>query len=99
VGIDLEQPKEKLLKVAPRVLSNEELIDAGTDIVKHCIYWCAKEALYKLDGKGGLHFSTQLLIKPFERRLEGFIKGRIHQNEFELGYQVNNDFVVVYTAT
>jgi phosphopantetheinyl transferase len=99
VGIDLEQPKEKLLKVAPRVLSNEELIDAGTDIVKHCIYWCAKEALYKLDGKGGLHFSTQLLIKPFERRLEGLIKGRIHQNEVELGYQVNNDFVVVYTAT
>jgi hypothetical protein len=52
-----------------------------------------------LDGKGGLHFSTQLLIKPFERRLEGLIKGRIHQNEVELGYQVNNDFVVVYTAT
>ena len=30
VGIDLEQPKEKLLRIAPRVLHTEELKDAGT---------------------------------------------------------------------
>ncbi|NOS91391.1 MAG: 4'-phosphopantetheinyl transferase superfamily protein, partial [Cyclobacteriaceae bacterium] len=47
VGIDLEQPKEKLLKVGPRVLSAEEWKDANSDQTKLCIYWCAKEALYK----------------------------------------------------
>jgi 4'-phosphopantetheinyl transferase len=29
VGIDLEQPKQKLLRIAPRVLHPEELKDAG----------------------------------------------------------------------
>lgn len=99
VGIDLEQPKEKLLKVAPRVLSMAELEDAGGDIVKHCIYWCAKEALYKLDGRGGLRFSTDLLIRPFEKRMEGLLLATIRDEKFELGYQVNGDFVIVYTAT
>ncbi len=66
VGIDIEQPKEKLLRVAPRVLSPSEESDAGNDVVKHCVYWCAKEAMYKLYGKRGLHFNTQLNVNPFE---------------------------------
>jgi 4'-phosphopantetheinyl transferase len=45
VGIDLEQPKEKLLRIASRVLSPSEEKDAGDHVTKHCIYWCAKEAL------------------------------------------------------
>ena len=32
VGIDLEQPKQKLLTIAPRVLSDMELKDAGQDL-------------------------------------------------------------------
>jgi hypothetical protein len=98
VGIDLEQPKQKLLKVAPRVLSAGELRDAGEDVVKHCIYWCAKEALYKLDGRGGLQFATDLYVRPFEKQTEGTVFGRIRRSEFELGYQVNQDFVIVHTA-
>src|SRR5690606_11645385 len=47
VGIDLEQPKDKLLRIAPRVLCADELRNAGNDVVKHCVYWCAKEALVK----------------------------------------------------
>ncbi len=98
VGIDIEQPKEKLLKIAPRVLSSHELVHAGQDIVKHCVYWCAKEALFKLDGKGGLHFSIDLKIESFELRSEGLLKGWIKERDVELAYQVNKDFVIVYTS-
>lgn len=98
IGIDLEQPKEKLLKVAPRVLSLVELANAGQDIIKHCVYWCAKEALFKLDGKGGLHFASDLKVEPFELRHEGLIRGWIKERDVELGYQVNKDFVIVYTS-
>ena len=45
VGIDLEQPKEKLLRIASRVNHENELLDLGTDIVKHCIYWCERKVL------------------------------------------------------
>jgi 4'-phosphopantetheinyl transferase len=101
VGIDLEQPKEKLLAIAPRILSPTELKDAAADIVKHCIYWCAKEAMYKIYGKKGLHFSHQLNIEPFERNVAGFLKGTITVNEqkqnVDLVYQTEPHFVLVYT--
>lgn len=100
VGIDLEQPKEKLLKVAHRVLSSTELTDAGNDITKHCIYWCAKEAMYKLHGKRGLHFENQLNLAPFELQNKGFLRGKItteHQQPVSLGYTVESEYVLVYT--
>lgn len=100
VGIDLEQPKEKLLHIAPRVLSPTELQDAGNNLTKHCVYWCAKEALYKIDGKKGLHFSNQLNIAPFELQEAGGLTGTISRFEKQmvhLAYVVDEEFVLVYT--
>jgi len=100
-GIDLEQPKEKLLRIAPRVLHAGELADAGTDVVKHCIYWCAKEALMKVHGKKDLIFAENLIIEPFERKHEGDITGNIlvrdSKQSIPLHYIVYPTFVVVLT--
>jgi hypothetical protein len=101
VGIDLEQPRPKLLTIAPRIMSATELQDAGNDIIKHCVYWCAKEAMFKIHGTGGLHFSHQLNITPFLLQEEGILFGLISENGMEtkiqLSYEVNPDFVLVYT--
>jgi 4'-phosphopantetheinyl transferase len=103
VGIDLEQPKEKLLAIASRVLSEIELEDASIDLRKHCLYWCAKEAMYKIYGKKRLHFSNQLNVAPFELQLAGFLKGTITVNDqkqnVDLIYQIEPNFVLVYTKT
>lgn len=100
VGIDLEQPKQKLLRIAPRVLHPEELKDAGDDIVKHCIYWCAKEAMVKIHGKKDLVFAENLLIEPFTQEKQGELTGRIIVNTTSettviLSYFVYDNFVVV----
>jgi len=99
VGIDLEQPKPKLLSIAPRVMHAEELTDAGNDVIKHCIYWCAKETLVKVHGKKDLTFAENLLIDPFSREKQGDIVGRIivtgSERIIPLQYQVTNDFVMV----
>lgn len=99
VGIDLEQPKTKLLRIAPRILAEDELIDAGENVTKHCIYWCAKEALIKIYGKKDLVFGKNLLIKPFSMTSRGHIVGRILANHTEtaipLEYIVSENFVVV----
>jgi 4'-phosphopantetheinyl transferase len=99
VGIDLEQPKEKLLKIAPRVLSAGELQDASHDIMKHCIYWCAKEAMIKIYGKKDLVLSKNLAISPFLRQKRGFLTGSIIvnglHNTVPLYYEVYDNFVVV----
>lgn len=100
VGIDLEQPKDKLLRIAARILNPVELADAGDDIVKHCIYWCAKESLVKLHGKKDLVFAENLEIRPFDQKPEGNIIGSIIVNTtvttFKLKYAIEQDFVVVY---
>lgn len=99
VGIDLEQLKPKLLKIAPRILSREELTHAGNDLVKHCIYWCAKEAMIKVHGKKDLVFAENLIVAPFQLFNEGDIVGRIivtgNETKVLLHYSVHKDFVVV----
>lgn len=99
VGIDVEQIKSKLLKIAPRVLHPTELEDAGSNEIKHCIYWCAKEAMIKIYGKKDLVFAEHLLINPFTLQNKGNITGRIIVNSTEttipLYYEVHNSFTVV----
>jgi 4'-phosphopantetheinyl transferase len=101
VGIDLEQPKDKLLKIANRVLSLSEQTDAGQNIIKHCVYWCAKEALYKIYGKRGLHFENQLNLDPFELQTAGDLNGQIKIEaqaiKVSLSYIVHSEYVMVYT--
>ena len=102
VGIDLEQPKDKMLRIGPRVLSADELSDAGQNIVKHCIYWCAKESLIKIHGKKDLIFSRNLLISPFSLSSSGHLLGRIIANNTQstipLDYLVTDNFVVVVSS-
>lgn len=103
IGIDLEQPKSKLLKIAHRILSPLELTDAGNDVIKHCVYWCAKETMYKAYGKKGLHFSDQLQVNPFTLLQEGDIYGKIftneHSRDLTMTYLIQPDYVLVHTKT
>jgi phosphopantetheinyl transferase len=100
VGVDLEQPKTKLFRIAPRVLHPTELSDAGDDLLKHCVYWCAKEALIKFYGKKDLILAENLIVSPFSRKDEGEITGRIIvRNEVTivpLYYSVTPNFVLVF---
>ena len=102
VGIDLEQIKKKLLKIGPRVLHPSEQHDAGNDEIKHCIYWCAKEALVKIHGKKDLVFSEHLLVHPFKLEKEGPLTGKIIIDEIEtsipMQYFVYDNFVVVFNT-
>lgn len=101
VGIDLEQPKPKLLTIAHRVLSQQEMQDAGTNVVKHCVYWCAKEAMYKIYGKRGLHFADHLMVSPFSLQQGGDLHGKISTNgytkELTLMYTIQPEYVLVHS--
>lgn len=103
VGIDVEQVKEKLNQVGPRILAQEEFADAEGDLVKLCIYWCAKESLYKIYGKRNLLFSDHLRIQPFVRATSGSLTGEINVSpdkmNVRLGYRVTPEYVLVYTET
>lgn len=101
VGIDVEQIKEKLKQVGPRVLSPAEVEDASGNLVKLCIYWCAKEALYKIHGVRNVLFSDHLHVSPFELAETGVLKANIDvsgaERNVQLRYHVTKGYVVVYT--
>ena len=65
VGIDIEPIRAQFSRVVPRVLSDLEIAHANQNLMRLAIYWCAKEALYKLYGKRQLTFRDHLIIEPF----------------------------------
>ncbi len=65
VGLDIEPVREQFGRVVPRVLSAPEIAHANGHLSRLAVYWCAKEALYKLYGKRKLTFRKHLLIDPF----------------------------------
>jgi len=99
VGIDLEQPRQKLLTIAPRILSPAELKDAGVELAKHCVYWCAKEAMFKIHGSGGLFFSNHLSVDPFHLEKKGTLTGTIFDaqdsQKVSMRYFVEKEYVMV----
>lgn len=100
VGIDLEQPKEKLHRVAPRFLSISELEDAQNDIRKLCILWCAKEAIYKIYNTKGLIFRDNIFIEPFTRNQSGVLTTSINfrgqSDSYSIKYEDRSDFLIAF---
>lgn len=45
VGIDIEYKSERIMKIASRFLRADE---QPSNVCEHLVYWCAKEAVYKL---------------------------------------------------
>jgi phosphopantetheinyl transferase len=95
LGIDLEQPSQKLLRIAHKFLSETERHDADSDLDKLCIYWSAKEALYKLYGKRKVIFIDNLLISPF-RKDQQIIKGRLKIKEIDEEYALIVEKIAQY---
>ncbi|MDH5474340.1 MAG: 4'-phosphopantetheinyl transferase superfamily protein [Cyclobacteriaceae bacterium] len=102
VGIDLEQPKEKLRRIAYKFLSNKEMDQAGDDVEKLCVYWCAKEALYKLKGKKGIIFKDNLFLEPFELDEKMELIGNIiegdHITKYKMRAEKINKSYLVYSV-
>ena len=102
VGIDLEQPKTKLIRVAPKFLSDTEALATGTDIKKLCIYWCAKETLYKICDQH-LSFKEQMMIEDFDLTTSGRFIGKVIDgqniiNSYNLEYRVEKDYILTFNV-
>jgi 4'-phosphopantetheinyl transferase len=70
VGIDMEKCDEKLQRTSSKYLSAAEYAHAANEIFVLCMYWCAKEALYKMYGKKKISFKDSIRINPFSRLTE-----------------------------
>lgn len=65
IGIDIEAVDDKLRRTASKYLNESELHHANGDLTTLCMYWCTKEALYKLNGRNQVSFKNHIRIEPF----------------------------------
>ena len=99
-GIDLEHIQEKMLRVSSRFLSEDELESTGSDMEKICVYWCAKEAMYKLYNLRDTEFKGNLKVSRFEKSDRGELEGMIHVGSFlsktEVQYRIFGEVVAAF---
>lgn len=101
VGIDIETPRSQLQRIQHKFLHKDEQHCADGNPRKLCVYWSAKEALYKLYGKRELIFGEQILIRPFELASRGELEGELVVNStrqhYCLQYRYLQDLLICFT--
>jgi 4'-phosphopantetheinyl transferase len=103
VGIDIEYPSDRVLKVTDRFLSADEqaFIPVSEATVYQTVCWCAKEAMYKWWGRSNVTFNTDLRLESFVVANEVFaIRAQAKDTalcDLSLMALVNTEFVLVFT--
>ena len=105
VGIDMEIIKTKVERIQHKFLKPIELafITKGeTRFEQLYACWCAKEAIYKLQGNSGVSFLNNMTIQPFEYQKQGVLKLELdcsHNKQiFEVHYEKFNEYMLAYAV-
>ena len=68
VGIDIQSPDEKLVKISSRFCNQPEfdfVSNSLNPIEMFTVIWSAKEAVFKVFGEN-IHFAAQMQVRPFQ---------------------------------
>ena len=105
VGIDIESLDRDFSAVEKKALSEDEIDDLEDDKRNEqlAIYWCAKEAVFKLLSRYNVDFAEQIEIERFRPRGEGeleatFTSKKDDEEEFDLEYITFDRHVLVWVV-
>ncbi|MVZ63593.1 4'-phosphopantetheinyl transferase family protein [Sphingobacterium humi] len=103
-GIDLEIVKDKVTRIKDKFLKPEELafIDPENEVDQLYACWCAKEAVYKLQGNRGVSFLHHIRIDPFPYFPQGVMTAHLEkegsQQSFQVYYERFNEYMLGYVT-
>jgi 4'-phosphopantetheinyl transferase len=97
VGIDIELISDKALRIADRFLSKDELEFTAGKPEETCLYWSAKETLYKVYSRKKLILKENLIICPGSEL--NVLNGQIRTENFNKLYQIHYDRVQSHVLT
>jgi 4'-phosphopantetheinyl transferase len=97
IGIDIQLPCQKLQSVKAKFLNDDEIRDSGNNLEKLCIYWCAKEAVYKSQGGKNLSLKHDIRISAFTKKEQGTFWGEIGPKLFVIHYSFYNSHVLTWS--
>lgn len=101
VGLDIESLNRNFSGIEKKYLSPAEIELTRQNEKWHCLFWCAKEAVYKIAGIPGIHFIDQISVSPAQNnQLAAELKTPDCHQIFRLNYfEYNGQFIVYLVAT
>ncbi|MFD1166512.1 4'-phosphopantetheinyl transferase family protein [Sphingobacterium daejeonense] len=103
-GIDLEIVKEKVVRIKDKFLKPEEIGFIEEEQLVDQLYacWCAKEAVYKLQGNKGVSFYQDMTIEPFRYTPQGVMVVNLTKDnevrKFNVFYERFNEYMLGYVV-
>ena len=106
VGIDIESLSRDFSSVEKKALSEDEIDDLEEDEKRNgqlAIYWCAKEAIYKMLGQYDVNFAEQIEVEKFRPKKDGELEATFededgYEEEFDLEYIIFDNHVLVWVV-
>ena len=105
VGIDIELIKDKIERLAPKFMRSEELdfIDPAFSIAHLYACWCAKEAIYKLQGRSQISFKDHIRLAPFAYPDSGKLTATLDAPgihwPFEVHFEKFDGYMLAYVSS
>ncbi len=102
VGLDMEQKRDKILRLKHKFLAPQELenIDAKNELEHLLLHWSAKETMFKMMGETDVDFISHLHVSPFSYAPNGTISAfetrSAKRQHFSLEYHIHDDYVLVW---
>lgn len=102
VGIDLECPSSRILKVAQRFTGEKEreYFRIPENERELLLIWCAKEAIYKMKGSEVTDFALTMEVLPFRAEAAGEFVLRLLTDGKEclIQYKLNDDYALTWSV-
>ncbi|HQW68254.1 MAG TPA: 4'-phosphopantetheinyl transferase superfamily protein [Flavobacterium sp.] len=100
VGLDLEQLKEKTLKIAPRFMdvSHLENLSEEEKIKKATVVWGIKECIFKIKNEKGISFPNHIFEDDFnfeDKKATAVLKFNNKEENFEVQFDSIEDYIFV----
>ena len=93
VGIDIEAPVEKLLRISDKFLTplEKSIPTAHSPLVHTTLLWSAKEATFKWYGEGGVDFRRDIRLRSVGDQA---VAGQFRNSDIKIPYVVFEEIVI-----
>ena len=100
VGLDLEQLKEKVLKIAPRFMdvSHLENLSETEKMETATVVWGIKECIFKIKNEKGISFPDHIFEDDFnydDKKASATLKFNNKEEKFKIQYDSVEDYIFV----
>lgn len=100
IGIDIEQVKEKVLRIAPRFMETWHLenLTQQDQMKKATVIWGTKEAIFKVKNEVGISFPDHIFEKAFslsEKKCQAELRFNAREEHFNIYFEEVENYMIV----